>query len=129
MQLSNTQVGLAHPLCIACRSVYLCVKKKVESKSLKLVLKGYEISEYDYQYIHQHNETTFMPKVSQRTAKKDVVKVEFKLVENHDGFSEGCYSYPFQYQLPHNIPGEYVCVSLCTYVHVCECVYLLFQNS
>lgn len=96
------------------------MKKKVESKALRLAFKGYEISEYDYQYVHRQDDSTFIPKISKRTAKKDVVKVEFKLEESNHGFSEGCYSYPFQYQLPHNIPGIYAC---------CDCMIITLMQE
>ena len=71
-----------------------------------MVFRGLEISEYDYQYVDQATEDRFVSKVGQRTAKKDIVKAEIKLIEYPGGFSEGYYSYPFQYQLPHNLPGN-----------------------
>ena len=68
-------------LCPCCRSVYLCIKQAVPSHILRLHLRGYEISEFDYQYVQQQGEDTFMPKVGQRKAKKDVVRADMKLVE------------------------------------------------
>ena len=53
----------------------------------------------------QATQDRFVAKVGQRTAKKDIVKAEIKLIEYPGGFAEGRYSYPFQYQLPHNLPG------------------------
>lgn len=48
---------------------------------LRLHVRGYEISEFDYQYIHQQGEDTYMPKVGQRKAKKDIARADIKLVE------------------------------------------------
>ena len=74
---------------------------------MRLVFRGVEISEYDYQYVDQATQDQFVSKVGQRTAKKDIVKAEIKLIEYPGGFAVGNYSYPFQYQLPHNLPGRY----------------------
>ena len=86
-------------------SVYVCIRTPTPSRTVRLVFRGVEISEYDYQYVEQAEQDKFVAKVGQRTAKKDIVKAEIKLIEYPGGFSEGHYSYPFQYQLPHNIPG------------------------
>ena len=37
--------------------------------------------EYDYQYVEQSDADTYQPKISKRASKKDVVKVDFDLVE------------------------------------------------
>ena len=63
------------------RSVYLCLHEATPCRSLRLQLRGYEISEYDYQYVEQVDEDTFLPRVSQRKAKKDILRADLKLIE------------------------------------------------
>ena len=87
--------------------MYLCIRTPTPSRAVRLVFRGLEISEYDYQYVDQAAQDQFVSKIGQRTAKKDIVKAEIKLIEYPGGFSVGNYSYPFQYQLPHNLPGTY----------------------
>ena len=94
--------------------MYLCIRTPTPSRAVRLVFRGLEISEYDYQYVDQATEDQFVSKIGQRTAKKDIVKAEIKLIEYPGGFSIGNYSYPFQYQLPHNLPGRW---PLCVYRH------------
>lgn len=61
--------------------MYLGIRQAVPSNALRLHLRGYEISEFDYQYVQQQGEDTFLPKVGQRKAKKDVVRADMKLAE------------------------------------------------
>ena len=110
--------------CVLCfiRSMYVCVPSDCTATSLKFVIRGYELCEYDYQYVLQQE--SLQTKVGQRKARKDLLRVEQKLAEHPgglcasamnessdlmhyfiDGFPEGYYAYPFRYQLPHGLPG------------------------
>ena len=64
-----------------CRSVYLCLHEATPCPSLRLQLRGYEISEYDYQFVEQVDEDTYLPRLSQRKAKKDILRADLKLIE------------------------------------------------
>lgn len=91
---------------------------------MRLVFRGVEISEYDYQYVDQPTKDQFIAKVGQRSAKKDIVKAEIKLIDYPGSFSEGYYSYPFQYQLPHNLPG-----TRCSVRRARMCAVLIFSSD
>jgi hypothetical protein len=41
-----------------------------------------------------------------RKEEKVFLKEDFKMIEYPKGFAKGSYSFPFQYQLPHGVPGE-----------------------
>lgn len=91
-------------------SVYLCIRERVPTKSLRLVIRGYEISEYQYSYLEQlveGDEDSVAAKTGKRTFKKDIIKAEIKLIDLPGQFHEGCFAYAFQYQLPHNLPGVF----------------------
>ncbi len=115
-------------------SVYVKFPESSTATSIKLVIRGQELSEFDYQYVLQQDEENFQTKISQRTARKDILKTELKLAESlgkfffwefsadcqlvfistklssitQAGFPEGCFVYPFQYQLPHGLPGQLI---------------------
>lgn len=65
------------------RSLYLCVPSDCKATSLKLVIRGHELCEYDYQYVLQDSLQT---KLGQRKARKDLLRIELKLVDY-----PGCY--------------------------------------
>jgi len=50
-------------------------------KVLRLQLRGHEISEFDYQYLDQVDEDNYAMKLSQRKAKKNILKADLKLIE------------------------------------------------
>ncbi len=62
--------------------MYVCLPEPTPCTSLRLQIRGYEISEYDYQYVEVTGEDTFMPRLGQRKAKKDIVRADVKLAEN-----------------------------------------------
>ena len=61
------------------RSLYLCVPSGCTATSLKLVIRGHELCEYDYQYVVQQD--SLQAKLGQRKARKDLLRVEQKLVD------------------------------------------------
>ena len=48
---------------------------------IKLVIRGMELCEYDYQYVLQRDADSFQTKLGQRKARKDLLRIELKLVE------------------------------------------------
>jgi len=52
------------------------------AQTLKLVLRGHELSEFDYQYVLQQDQENFVTKLGRRRARKDILKREIKLAEN-----------------------------------------------
>ena len=46
---------------------------------VKLVIRGHEVCEYDYQYVLQQD--TIKSKLGQRKARKDLLRIEMKLAE------------------------------------------------
>ncbi|KAL5474002.1 hypothetical protein EMCRGX_G028572 [Ephydatia muelleri] len=88
--------------------VYLRVLEQLQCTFLKLVIRGYEISEYDYTYIEEQEEgEAIVPKTRKRTARKDIVKFESKLIEYPGGFPAGDFAFAFMQQLPAGIPGVF----------------------
>lgn len=65
-----------------CRSVYLYLPEPTPCRYVRLQLRGYEISEYDYQYVEVSDEDSYTARVGQRKAKKDIVRMDMKLVES-----------------------------------------------
>lgn len=60
----------------------MCLPEATPCRCLRLQLRGYEICEYDYQYVEVVDEDTYTPRVGQRKAKKDIVRADMKLVES-----------------------------------------------
>lgn len=65
-----------------CRSLYLRVPGVTAATCLKLVIRGQELCEFDYQYVLQQEGESFQAKVGQRKARKDILRTELKLVEH-----------------------------------------------
>lgn len=63
----------------------MCIPSDCTATALKLVIRGYELCEYDYQYVLQQE--SLQTKVGQRKARKDLLRVEQKLAEHPGGFS------------------------------------------
>lgn len=61
------------------RSLYIYVPNECKAKSVKLVIRGHELCEYDYQYVLQQD--SLHTKLGQRKSRKDLLRVELKLVE------------------------------------------------
>eukprot|EP00118_Oscarella_pearsei_P024949 m.307188 g.307188 ORF g.307188 m.307188 type:complete len:359 (+) comp41998_c0_seq1:224-1300(+) len=87
-------------------SVYLNIVRPIASKGLKLKVKGYEKSEWQYSYT-EHNGEEYVSKKGEMKGKKEFFKVDIRLVDYPGGFPMGCYCYPFQYHLPQGLPGVF----------------------
>lgn len=62
--------------------MYVKFPAACSATSLKLVLRGHELCEFDYVYVLQEDEETFQTKVGHRTARRDILKRELKVAEN-----------------------------------------------
>lgn len=90
--------------------VYLRVTKKVSSNGLKLKIRGYERAEFEYEYMvteHTGSRQSVKMQHGKRSSKRDVLQVEYRLIEYPGEFPIGCFSYPFKFTLPDNIPGVF----------------------
>ena len=69
------------------RSLYLRTPRDCTATSLKLVLRGLELSEFDYHYVIEQETDSFQSKLGHRKARKDILRTEVKLVE-HPGLTK-----------------------------------------
>ena len=65
-------------------SLYAYIPSGCKGTCLKLVIRGQELCEYDYQYVMQSDADSFQTKVGQRKARKDLLRTQIKLTE-HQG--------------------------------------------
>ena len=69
-----------HGVCVFwCRSLYIYIPSGCKVSCLKLVIRGHELCEYDYQYVLQKE--SLLTKIGQRKSRKDLLRVELKLVD------------------------------------------------
>ncbi len=64
---------------ISYRSMYVSIPSDSKVTCVKLVIRGHELCEYDYQYVLQQD--TLKSKLGQRKARKDLLRIEMKLAE------------------------------------------------
>lgn len=89
-------------------TVYLTLKEAIPSRTLKLIIRGYEKCEYEYSYVVSVGNEEYESRTSKRSAKQPFLTEDIKMIEYPGGFPRGCFSFPFQYQLPHGIPGVFL---------------------
>lgn len=77
--VKHTKRVLAGPNLLS-RSLYVHVPNECTATSLKLFIRGHELCEYDYQYVLQQD--TLLTKLGQRKARKDLLRMELKLVDH-----------------------------------------------
>lgn len=61
------------------RSLYIYIPSDCKATCLKLVIRGHELCEYDYQYVLQQD--SLHTKLGQRKSRRDLLRVELKLVD------------------------------------------------
>eukprot|EP00118_Oscarella_pearsei_P007806 m.39141 g.39141 ORF g.39141 m.39141 type:complete len:399 (+) comp32676_c0_seq4:168-1364(+) len=86
------------------RVVYLSVKEPIESKRLKIKVKGYEKCRWEYSYSEQ-DEDSWIKRTGEKKGRQQFLDFQQKLIEYDEVFPFGYYLYPFQYSLPHGLPG------------------------
>lgn len=62
-----------------CRSLYIYIPGGCRVTGLKLVIRGHELCEYDYQYVLQQE--SLCTKIGQRKSRKDLLRVELKIAD------------------------------------------------
>jgi hypothetical protein len=86
--------------------VYVCVHDPLDSKGLRLKVKGYEKCVWNYSYSEREGDE-WVRRTGHKKDKKEFFRVDIRLMEYPGGFPVGYYSYPFQYALPPGLPGVF----------------------
>ncbi|XP_011410464.2 PREDICTED: arrestin domain-containing protein A-like isoform X2 [Amphimedon queenslandica] len=89
-------------------TVFVKAMGQLQSRTLKLQIRGYEKSSHQYNYtIALEGQDQYQTKTGKRQWEKVFLGEEFKMVEYPSGFPRGAFSFSFQYQLPHGVPGVF----------------------
>eukprot|EP00128_Syssomonas_multiformis_P005446 Colp12_sorted_trinity150504_noHs@22383 len=92
-------------------AILLRVGAPIPAKSLVLKIKGKEVVEFEDHETHTHTNSDGTTRsesvVVWRHIKRDIFKQVITLLNYPGGFVPGCYAYPFNFQLPADLPGTF----------------------
>ncbi|XP_065846605.1 arrestin domain-containing protein A-like [Oscarella lobularis] len=86
--------------------VYLAVRNPIQSRKLKLKIKGHEKCEWDYSY-SVREEDNWVKRTGKKKGRTQFLELNQNLIEYEDDFPLGYFFYPFQYVLPQGLPGTF----------------------